>query len=400
MTRKHLARAQRDRILSRWLLVGTIVVAVAVVGLIFYAFIGYPLINMRQPILSVDGEALARSTFVSRVRLLQVSTFNELQYMESILPFLSEDPNLTNSYQQRIEQLSAELSNPGLQGQQIMQNLIRELIIRQEANARGIFVTSDEVNTLVAEQGFEYYVNGTPTPQPSPTVDTMESSIPTTTVLAEGTPTASVTPGPTATAYTEDIYLERYDEQIASFKRLSILEADYLMYYESSIYYERLMEALKVDLPTEADHVWLRHIQVSTLDEAEDVLQRLEDGEAWEDLAAELTLDEFTQFFGGDLGWMAENELANQFGSDFSTAVFAAEIDEVLEPLETDLGWHIVQVLDRENRTLDDTVYEQRLQDTLEQVIADRIEQAEIVVDENWADFIPEPRDVIEALLP
>ena len=152
MTRKHLARAQRDRILSQWILARTIAVAVIVIGLLIYAFVGYRLINLKKPILSVNGDEVTRATFISRVRLLQINTISEIQYAESIMTFL-QDPNYTEYYQTRIEQLGADLSNPGLQGQQVMQSLIRELIIRQEADRRGIVVTMDEVMKLIAEEG-------------------------------------------------------------------------------------------------------------------------------------------------------------------------------------------------------------------------------------------------------
>jgi parvulin-like peptidyl-prolyl isomerase len=397
ITRKHLARAQRDRIMRRWILAGTISVAVAVLGLLLYAFVGYRFINMRQPILSVNGDELTRATFVSRVRILQINTISEIQYAENIMTYL-QDPNFTSYYQTRIDQLTENLITPGLQGQQVMQSLIRELIIRQEARRRGIVVTSAEVEALVAEEGFGYYVEGTPTPLPSPTMDATAALISTATATAEGTPVASVTPLPTATAYTEQAYLENYAQQMDFFKSMDILEADYLMFFESSIYSNKLMDILKEDLPTEVDQVWPRHILVATSDEAEDVLERLADGEAWDDLAAELTLDEYTQFYGGDMGWLPEDELGDQYGVEFSSEVFSASIDEIIGPLETTLGWHIVQVQGHEVRTLNETQYEQRVQNALETLVTGLTNEAEIVVDEQWTEFIPEPDILIDAL--
>ncbi|HEY69478.1 MAG TPA: hypothetical protein G4O08_02720 [Anaerolineae bacterium] len=397
MTRKHLARAQREHILSRWILAGTIGVTIAVVGLLLYAFVGYRLINMRQTILSVNGDELTRATFVSRVRLLQINTISEIQYAERIMAYL-QDPDYTSFYQTRIEQLSENLYNPGLQGQQVMQSLIRELVIRQEASRRGIVVTNDEVMALVAEEGFGYYVGGTPTPSPSPTMNATAALIPTATAAGEGTPIPSVTPLPTATAYTEQAYSENYAQQLDFFKTLDIQESDYLMFFESSIYSSKLMDILKEDLPTEVDQVWLRHILVATSDEADDVLERLDGGEAWEDLAAELTLDEFTQFYGGDLGWLPESELGDRFDFEFSSAVFAASIDEFIGPLETSLGWHVVQVQGHEVRELTETQYEQRVQNAFETLVTELTNEAEVVIDENWVEFIPEPDILINAL--
>ena len=219
--------------------------------------------------------------------------------------------------------------------------------------------------------------------------------IPTATTTAGSTPMPSATPLPTATPYTEQAYTENYANQMDFFKTLDILESDYIMYFESSIYSTKLMDILKEDLPIEVDQVRLRHILVATSNEAEDVLERLDAGEVWEDLAAELTLDEFTQFYGGDLGWLPEDELGDQYGIEFSSAVFSASMDEVIGPLETDLGWHIVQVQGHEVRELTDTQYEQRVQNALEALVTELTNEAAIVVDENWVEFIPGPEVVI-----
>lgn len=103
------------------------------------------------------------------------------------------------------------------------------------------------------------------------------------------------------------------------------------------------------------DEVRARHILFSIspdLDEeaeaeikatAEEVLQRIKDGEDFAALAAEYGSDG-TAANGGDLGWFGKGEMVPQF----EDAVFALEAGQLGEELvKTDFGYHIVQVDDR-----------------------------------------------------
>ena len=49
-------------------------------------------------------------------------------------------------------------------------------------------------------------------------------------------------------------------------------------------------------------------IEVASKDEAERVMDRLEDGEAFADLAAQVSLDEYTREDGGQIGLVEEDD--------------------------------------------------------------------------------------------
>ena len=65
-------------------------------------------------------------------------------------------------------EIQSALDAPTTVGQQVIDLLIGEALIRQEAARRDITVTSDEVENFKQEQ-FNYYPNGTPSPTVTPT---------------------------------------------------------------------------------------------------------------------------------------------------------------------------------------------------------------------------------------
>lgn len=92
--------------------------------------------------------------------------------------------------------------------------------------------------------------------------------------------------------------------------------------------------------------VQARHILVETEGEAVDVVARLAQGEAFGDLARELSLDMFTREDGGKL-----EPLYKQINEDtedtFVEAAFALKKGECSAPIETVEGFHIIEVLDK-----------------------------------------------------
>lgn len=403
MTRKHMARAQRDRILARWIIGLTIAFGTVVVGLIAFAFLGVDYIEARQPIVELNGETVTIRDYKARVRLVQFSMINEYQNIQSILQFYAEDPSVTAYYQQRLEQLAAQLNNPFSQGQQALQEMMNEILVRQEANARGITVSPEEIDDMVAVQAFGFYKDGTPTPQPSatPNPTAQAAALPTSTPLADAaTPSSSPTPLPTPTAYTEEAFRTEYAERMKFYEELGIGVEDYLALFEAELYTERLLEDLEKDVPEEEDQIWLRHIQVTEVEEAQAIRDRLADGEVWEDLAEELSQDFLTSSNGGDLGWLGTQDVVSRYGDVFGIIAFSISAGEFSGPVQSNDGWHILQVMDHEVRPLGETKYAQRLQEAYDNLLAELMSEAEIVLDDSWLDYTPQAYDLARAVTP
>ena len=110
------------------------------------------------------------------------------------------------------------------------------------------------------------------------------------------------------------------------------------------MYRQKLEEVIVAGMPATADQVRARHILLQTREEAETALARLRGGEGFEELAAELSQDTATKEEGGDLGWFPLEQMTPAFGE----AAFALQPGQVSEIVETEFGYHIIRVDERE----------------------------------------------------
>jgi peptidyl-prolyl cis-trans isomerase C len=88
----------------------------------------------------------------------------------------------------------------------------------------------------------------------------------------------------------------------------------------------------------------VRHILFNKDQEqkAEEVKQQLEDGGDFAKLAKEDSQDPGSAAKGGDLGCLGKGETV----PEFEEAAFGAEQDEIVGPIQTEFGYHILQVTD------------------------------------------------------
>jgi hypothetical protein len=84
----------------------------------------------------------------------------------------------------------------------------------------------------------------------------------------------------------------------------------------------------------------VHHILVDTEDEAQDLLDELDDGGDFEELAAEHSTDTASGQSGGDLGCNP----AGSFVEPFEEAIQGAKAGDVVGPVQTDFGFHIIRV--------------------------------------------------------
>lgn len=82
-----------------------------------------------------------------------------------------------------------------------------------------------------------------------------------------------------------------------------------------------------------------RHILVSQEHEAQDLLKKIEGGEAFEDLAASHSQCPSGKQTGGDLGEFSRGQMVREF----EEAAFALQPGQVSTPVKTQFGYHIIQ---------------------------------------------------------
>lgn len=105
---------------------------------------------------------------------------------------------------------------------------------------------------------------------------------------------------------------------------------------------EQLAEARK-EAEWGLAEVCLSHILVETEEDALDVLDRLEAGEDFADLATELSTDPAVVDNSGDYGCSPPA----RFVEPFAEAAMAAELNVPTNPVETEFGFHVLLVTDR-----------------------------------------------------
>lgn len=97
--------------------------------------------------------------------------------------------------------------------------------------------------------------------------------------------------------------------------------------------------------PDASGIVCAAHILVETEDAASDVARRLGEGDDFAALAAEVSIDPGSAAAGGGLGCFPIEQFEVQFIPEFVEAALDAEIGTPTDPVESEFGWHVIQLL-------------------------------------------------------
>jgi foldase protein PrsA len=185
-----------------------------------------------------------------------------------------------------------------------------------------------------------------------------------------------------------------YTGNLRQFTGLS--EADVRGFIEADLYRTKLAEVLGPELATATEfQVHARHILVADEVLVKELQQRLKDGEAWDALAAEYSTDPSNAKNGGDLGWFGTGRMV----AEFEQVAFATEPGTISDPVKTEFGWHLIQVLEKEERPLDSSALDQKRQEAIaDWLLAKRAEtgaDGNLVIEtfETWVENVPDKPD-------
>ncbi len=359
LTRKQTAHRRRDEERSRVLLIGLGIVAAILVLIIAVGVVQELVIKPRQPIATVNGASIASNEYSKRVRFAW--------------------------FQEANNQTSGQRNDPQSISLDVLDQMIDEQLLREQAQLKGITVSPAEIDETL-EQSFGYRRN-TPTPTPTPQVSPTPSP-----TLTPGGP-ATATPLPTRTPVSLDAYRTAFTEYVGQLKTAAgMTEADLKALVEVDLLRNKLYEDVTKDVPTTEEQVRARHILVRILeapptptaapagqptptpipnasptpaprDEAQalariiEVQQKLGGGGDFAKLAQEYSDDPGSAAQGGELGWFGRGSMV----PEFEEATFKLEPGQTSGLIKTTYGYHLVQVLEKDPaRPMDEFTAQQK----------------------------------------
>ncbi len=439
-SKKHLARVERENLQRKYILWSSGIVLALVFGFILYGILEQSVLRPRQPVARVNGESITTREFQARVRYARNSIIQRWYETYQFSQMFGDDPGTQQYFSSTLNQLAVQLQG-NLLGQQVLDALIDEALIRQEAARRGISVGAEELDRSIQEF-FGFYPDGTPTPiptpfdlptptlsatqlallPPTPTIaftetpdveaqpaatetQAVQEEEPTQTPLVTepsgqeeqepGEPTPTLDPSPTPTPYTLEAFQENYDETLTYLSdNLNMTEAEFREMIETQLLRNKLTEAITAEIAPEQEQVWARHILVQDQETAQEVLDRLQAGEDFADLAAEYSLDGSAQT-GGDLGWFTRDVMVEEF----SDVAFDLEIGEISQPVQSQFGYHVIQVLGNDVLPLSSDQLEQSRQTAFDAWLTAQREASEIETFDRWMERVPTQPSIPAELL-
>ena len=241
-----------------------------------------------------------------------------------------------------------------------------------------------------------------------------------------------MTPLPTATPVTEQAYQDEFKRYMDTLKTSTdMTEADWKKLVEADLLQQKLYDDITKDVPTTGEQIRMRHILIAArtpeptpaptatpgpdatatptvapgstatptpaptlaprteqeaLQIATEVKKKLDAGGDFKALAIEYSDDAGSKAAGGELGWYARGE---GLVTEFENAAFALAVNQISEPVQTQFGYHIIQVEEKDpNRELNAYTVSQKKSEVYQKWLTDLRNAAKVI--RNWtADKLP-----------
>jgi len=107
---------------------------------------------------------------------------------------------------------------------------------------------------------------------------------------------------------------------------------------------------------THVRHILIKPSEILTDSQAralaEELKQRVENGEDFTALAREYSEDIGSAAEGGDLGWTSPGQMV----PEFENAMASTEVGKISQPVRSQFGWHIIEVLERREQDMTDAM--------------------------------------------
>ncbi|HUG14721.1 MAG TPA: peptidylprolyl isomerase [Thermomicrobiales bacterium] len=174
---------------------------------------------------------------------------------------------------------------------------------------------------------------GTPAPSETQTPE----------VTPSPSPTATNTPSPDEARDTSEETFELFKENYLDPSGMSRGDYERLV-IRPALAREKARIELTDAVATRMEQVRAQHILIQTREAADALMARLET-EEFGDIAREVSMDTGTAGTGGDLGWFPRGLMVDEF----EAVAFELGVGQTSEPVQSEFGWHIIRVLERDD---------------------------------------------------
>ena len=426
VTRKHIARKEREEKQIKFALLVTGMVIGLAILLLAYVLVDSFIVQPNKVVARVGDAEIKAGDFESNVtysRLNMLSTANNYAYYAQLFG------DSGSQFKSAGIELVAQLNDTEMIGENVLNQMIDDQLIREEAAKRGLTVSDEEIQEAI-QSSFGFYPMGTQTPTITPTmvntptwsseqfdlIQPTETATPAPTSTAtpdgweptleatatseiEATPEASTptvepsateipTITPTPTVYTTKLYGKELGNYLDEVKNYGISPRQIEDIFRANLLRTKVSEDVTKELRPEEEQVWVRHILVDSEEKANEVIEKLNSGSEWAALAAEYSTDTSNKDNGGDLGWIGIND---SYVEEFKDGAFALnETGEISEPIQSQFGWHVIQLVSKATNSIDAAKFEQNKQTFFDNWLLElRNARTDIQIEEMWKTITP-----------
>jgi parvulin-like peptidyl-prolyl isomerase len=327
--------------------------------LILLALLSTAFQQLPEAVATVSGDSIPAVVFQQRVRLARWMSSQQLLLVAQDYGVNAlTDPNSPFNAQYKA------ISDHAAFAQQVLDGLITIRLVQHEAALRGVTVTDAETQDHI--NAFFGYTPG---------------------VASEGQ-----TPEQAAQEFQEN--RDNYFGQAGAMARMA--QADVIATFGEQALQIKLYRLLTQDLPTQAEQVKVRHILVDNADKANALLAQVRGGADFGEVAKGNSMDTQSGPNGGDMDWSPRGV----FVPEFETPIWVAQPGEILGPIKTQFGYHVVQVIGREVRPLSEADLNRERDAAFRRWLQQARERANVQIVDNWQALIPVEPTLQELGLP
>lgn len=411
---RRVSRREKEAKRQRQIKFGIGIAAVAILAVLLGFGVYDYIVKPRAVLATVDGTRIRREDYW---RYRSMDLYNQVVQYQQYSTYVS-DSSQQQQYLALAQQAQAELQDiwgSTSVDDATLQRMIEDQIYLHSLEEMGLTVTDEEVRTwadnqfaptdapLISPTPTPTFVperaawaTGTaeallPSPTPTPTTDpatpvagspsaaspVASSSSPQATPIpsspqaspAASTPIPTVTPNAEQAQQTAEAGFDSYKDAV--FGEVHMSESDYLrLWAKPQVARQKVRDALVANVGQTADQVHAEHILVATEELANQIYADVTTGgQNFEQVAKEKSTDTSTAPNGGDLGWFPKGVMVQPF----EDAAFSGSPGQILPPVQTQYGWHIIKVLDvQANRALTDDQISQLQEDTVNNWLKER----------------------------